>query len=57
MKRLIREKLPKKARIDQISQDRIEEFMDELNRRPMKVLGFLSPKEAFLQERFLRGNL
>lgn len=55
--RLIREKLPKKARIDQISQDRIEKFMDELNRRPMKVLGFLSPKEAFLQECFLRGNL
>lgn len=55
--RLIREKLPKKARISQISQEKIEEFMDELNRRPMKVLGFLSPKEAFLQERFLRGNL
>ncbi len=55
--RLIREKLPKRANIDHISQNRIEEIMNKLNRRPMKVLGFLSPKEAFLQERFFRGNL
>ncbi len=55
--RLIREKLPKRAHIDQISQNKIEKIMRERNSRPMKVLGFLSPKEAFLQERFLRGSL
>jgi len=54
--RLIREKLPKRANIDQISQDKIEEIMDKLNSRPMKVLGFLTPKEAYLQESVLRSN-
>ena len=55
--RLIREKLPRKSSIAQFSQDKIEEIMGKLNSRPMKILGFLTPQEAFLQERFLRDNL
>tara|TARA_B100000614_G_C14390347_1_gene429353 strand:- start:556 stop:798 length:243 start_codon:yes stop_codon:yes gene_type:complete len=53
--RLIRERLPKKAKIDLFSQKRIEEIIDEVNNRPMKTLGFLTPKEAFLQESLLKS--
>ncbi len=55
--RLIREKLPRRAKIDQISQTEIEGILNDLNCRPMKVLGFLTPKEAFLQESFLKSSL
>ena len=40
--RLIRETLSRKSSIDQFSQEKIEEIMDELNGTPMKVLGFSS---------------
>jgi len=48
--RLLREKLPKRFAIDSIDQEKIECIVDEINERPMKVHGFMTPEEAFLQE-------
>jgi IS30 family transposase len=45
--RLLREKLPKGFEINPIEQRRIDEIVDNLNNRPMKVPEFMTPKEAF----------
>ena len=55
--RLLREKLPKGFEINSIGQKRIDEIVDNLNNRPMKVLEFMTPKEAFLKEALKRGSL
>ena len=53
--RLIREKLPLKSAIKELSQEDIDEKLRVLNSRPMKCLDYLSPQEAFLQESLSRG--
>lgn len=53
--RLIREKLPLKSAIKELSQEDIDEKLRVLNSRPMKCLDYLSPREAFLQESLSRG--
>lgn len=55
--RLLREKLPKEFKINSIDQRRIDEIVDNLNNRPMKVLDFMTPKEAFLKEAHKRSSL
>jgi IS30 family transposase len=55
--RRIREKLPRKTNIEMVEQEEIDTFIEALNNRPMKILGFRTPKEAFLQERLQRSAL
>ena len=44
---LLRECVPKSADISVIPDDVIQRFVDSLNRRPRKCLGWLSPYEIF----------
>lgn len=44
---LIRRFLPKKTNFDNITQEEIKRVEDWLNNRPMKVLGYRTPKEVF----------
>lgn len=53
--RLIREKLPLKTSIQEWSQQDVEKAINALNERPMKCLGYETPREAFLHESKLRG--
>ncbi len=39
-----------------VSTFRIKDIVGELNKRPMKILEFSTPKEGFVQKRFLRGT-
>jgi IS30 family transposase len=55
--RRIREKLPRKTNIEMVEQEEIDTFIEALNNRPMKILGFRTPKEAFLPERLQRSAL
>jgi IS30 family transposase len=55
--RLLREYVPKRFNINLINQKEIDEIVDTLNNRPMKILGFMTPKEAYLKETQNRVNL
>lgn len=47
--RLLRTKFPRDANIYDLSQSLIDSMVDSLNDRPMKCLGFKTPKEEFLK--------
>jgi IS30 family transposase len=44
---LLRQYFPKKTPLGCVSQDEIDQVVDEINRRPRKRLGYLSPYEVF----------
>ena len=46
----IRRHLPKRTRIDPSMTDEIQAIVDEINNRPMRVLGYRTPAEAFTDE-------
>lgn len=46
----IRRHLPKRTRIDPSMADEIQAIVDEINNRPMCVLGYRTPAEAFANE-------
>jgi IS30 family transposase len=47
---LIRDYFPKKTDFRQVSRKELRRVQDQLNERPRKVLGFLTPKEVFEKE-------
>jgi len=47
--KLIRTKLPKRTKIDELDQQNIDKIIQNLNDRPMRCLGYQTPKEAFLK--------
>lgn len=47
---LIREFFPKKSDFSLISEKEIQQVVDNLNNRPRKRFGFLTPKEVYLQK-------
>lgn len=53
--KLIREKLPLKTPIQEWDQKDVDKVISVLNERPMKCLGYKTPKEAFLHEVQQRG--
>ncbi|MGL5899729.1 MAG: IS30 family transposase, partial [Lactobacillaceae bacterium] len=44
---LIREYLPKKESMDEISDETINKYIDKINMRPKKILGWKTPYEVF----------
>lgn len=50
MNGLIRQYIPKKTNFDQITDEYIQFVENELNNRPRKKLGFVTPNEAYLKE-------
>ena len=44
---LIRQYLPKKVPFDTLTQKQLDKIVDKINNRPRKVLGCLTPYEAF----------
>jgi IS30 family transposase len=44
---LIRQYLPKKIPFDRLTQKQLDKIVDKINNRPRKVLGYLTPYEAF----------
>jgi IS30 family transposase len=46
---LIRQYLPRKLNLDEITQDQIYEIQEKLNNRPRKKLGFKSPNQFFYE--------
>jgi len=44
---LLRQYIPKKADISKVSQEEMEEYVEALNNRPRKRLGYRTPYEAF----------
>lgn len=47
---LIRRYLPKKTDFTTLTQEELDEIVEEINNRPRKCLGFYTPKEVFLRE-------
>lgn len=47
---LLRAYLPKKRQIDDLTQEELDDIADEINNRPRKRLGFLTPFEAYSKE-------
>jgi IS30 family transposase len=47
---LLRQYIPKKTNIASYSANQLEHFVDALNNRPRKRLGYLTPNEAFFQQ-------
>jgi IS30 family transposase len=50
MNGLIRQYIPKKTNFDNITDDFVKYVEHELNNRPRKKLGFMTPNEAYLKE-------
>jgi IS30 family transposase len=44
---LIRQYLPKKTPFDTLTQKQLDKIVDKINKRPRKVLGYLTPYEVF----------
>jgi len=49
---LLRRYLPKRANIDDLTQEELDEIAEELNNRPRKRLNYLTPAEVYRQELF-----
>ncbi len=47
---LIRQYLPKKRRLDDVSEEELEHIMSRLNHRPRKRLAYRTPHEVFFEE-------
>lgn len=47
--KLIRTKLPKRTKIDKLEQQNIDKITQNFNDRPMRCLGYQTPKEVFLK--------
>jgi len=47
---LLRGYLPKRYNIDKLTQEELDDIAEELNNRPRKRLGFLTPSEAYQKE-------
>jgi len=47
---LLRGYLPKRYNIDELTQEELDDIADELNNRPRKRLGYMTPAEAYQQE-------
>ena len=47
---LLRRYLPKRANIDKLTQEELDDIVSELNNRPRKRLGYMTPAEAYQQE-------
>ena len=47
---VIRRYLPKRSRIEPSMANDVQAIMDEINNRPMRVLGYRTPAEAFADE-------
>jgi len=45
----LRRYLPRSTNIDQITQPELDQLADRMNNLPRKCLGYLTPKELFLQ--------
>jgi IS30 family transposase len=45
---VIRVEFPRSLNIDAIKQDEISKIADEINERPLKCLGYKTPKEVFM---------
>jgi IS30 family transposase len=52
---LVRQYLPKRERLDEVTQETIQEIENLLNNRPRKVLQFRTPIEVFNQRRMESG--
>ena len=50
MNRRIRQYLPRTSKIENISQQELDDLADKLNNIPRKCLGYLTPKQALLKE-------
>ena len=51
MNGLLREYFPKGQDFTNVSEERIQEVFDELNKRPRKCLGYLTPYEVFYKKK------
>ena len=49
--RLFREIMHRNFRINDVDQESIDKITSNINNRPMKILGYMTPQEAFLQEK------
>lgn len=47
---LLRRYLPKGTDFDNLTQEELDDIVDEINSRPRKCLGYYTPKEVFLSE-------
>lgn len=47
---MIHRYLPKRSRIEPSMANDVQAIMDEINNRPMRVLGYRTPAEAFADE-------
>jgi len=52
----IRRYLPKDTSFDDVTQEELDEYITEINNRPRKVLGWLTPAEGF-QELCSKGAI
>ena len=51
--KILRQYLPKGTNLDLISQSEIDKIVSEINNRPMKILGWLTPKQVFFTDSML----
>lgn len=51
--KILRQYLPKGTNFDLISQEKIDKIVSEINNRPMKILGWRSPKQVFFNDSML----
>ena len=51
--KILRQYLPKGTNFDLISQEKIDKIVSEINNRPMKILGWLTPKQVFFNDSLL----
>jgi IS30 family transposase len=49
---LLRQYLPKKMPLDRLTHRQLAKIVDRINNRPRKILGYLTPREAFFKKRF-----
>ncbi len=52
---LIRQCVPKGSDIRSLTDHQVQHIMDQLNNRPRKLLGFLTPNEVFYERKKLTG--
>ena len=52
---LIRRYLPKQTDMSKMTQNELDDIIEELNNRPRKCLGFYTPQEAFEKELKVSG--
>lgn len=52
----LRRYIPKKSRLDRYSDEKISAIIDKMNNKPMKCLGWRTPKEVFFEQQLKQSN-